>query len=110
MHCAVERQRDDTRDVISLLVSHGTPVDGIEFEDQAAMQLRGHLKRGTALHLACQLDNMAAASALVEHGANPLSTRRHYGEEELTTPLDIAKARANNEMVEMLDSALGRLL
>jgi len=107
LHCAVDRKHPDTSLVIDLLVHCGAWVESIEFEDPRAAQLRGHLKRGTPLHRACHDGNLEAASALLAHGASPISTRRHYMREDSITPLDLARERGDWRMLSLILSAMG---
>ncbi|KAK5162831.1 uncharacterized protein LTR77_011157 [Saxophila tyrrhenica] len=109
LHCAVERRAgQDTAEIIELLISRGAPVDGFEFEQPSAQQLRWGFSRGTALHKACYLGNSEATSALLEHGADPYCNRRYYDEEEQCTPLDVARANGNEAIMAMLQRNLAR--
>lgn len=71
-----------------------------------AQQLRWSFSLGTALHKACYLGNTKAASALLEHGADPSCNSRCCGEEEKRTPLDVAKDNGNEAIIAMLHQKL----
>jgi len=110
LHCAVERQQQsgDVGEVIALLISHGASIEQIQFSDPRAYRLRGHLTRGTPLHLACRRGNLAAAEILLRYGASPFSTGCRYAQEDSTTPMEIAKGKGDDAMVALLESASGQ--
>ncbi|KAK5673912.1 hypothetical protein LTS10_013313 [Elasticomyces elasticus] len=105
LHYAVERETDAFQ-VVQLLLSHKAPVNTTQFADPSARQLRHFLTRGTPLHKACLLSKYEVAELLLEHGADPNSTRMHDSKIEFTTPLGIAKQMGDKRMITLLETVV----
>lgn len=64
----------------------------LSLRDEVARVLRYGFKLGTALHTACDEQNLPAADALLEHGADPYRLMKQCGNLILPTPLQLASS------------------
>ena len=82
------------REIIVLLLRSGAAVDVVTAED-----------RSTPLHVAAQWGRAAAATSLLEGGANPLALNK-----QKQTPLEVAKEHSHLALVEVLERWGSRVL
>ena len=111
MHCAVWRKPLDL-ELVKFLIEQSAPCDNIAFQDDKSIKLRGIFLMGTPLHEVCKGnvfpsirgDELVLAKFLLEHHANPNKRQLRHGLEAGQTPLELAKARGDSQLVWMLQS------
>ncbi|KAF2209130.1 hypothetical protein CERZMDRAFT_87109 [Cercospora zeae-maydis SCOH1-5] len=102
LHSAAQREpSSDTEELIDILVRAGTPVDTYEFDNEVARVLRYGFKLGTALHTACDEQNLLAADALLKHGADPYRLMKQC--ENLVPPTPFQLATRTPRMRDVLE-------
>ena len=92
LHCAVQREEsEDTIELIDKLVlGKGAQVDAYEFDNDIAYQMRYGYRLGTALHVACEMENIVAVKALLRYGARVDQLMKQCDELVQPTPLELA--------------------
>jgi len=92
LHCAVQREESaDTVEIIDRLVSEGiAQLGAYEFDNDTARRLRYGFALPTALHVACDEDNISAAEALLRHGADIHQLKKQFDRFVSPTPLELA--------------------
>ncbi|KAF2766891.1 hypothetical protein EJ03DRAFT_165595 [Teratosphaeria nubilosa] len=89
MHSAVRRQ-PSSLELILRLAEKGAPYDDTLWEDPKSFRFRGHLKRGTPLHKACDDRNVEVARVLLDMGAKADRPKRIGTTKVSSTPREIA--------------------
>lgn len=92
LHCSVQREESaDTVKLIDRLISEEkAQVGAYEFDNDTASKLRYGFPLRTALHIACEVENISAAEALLRHGANIHQLKKQCNRFVSPTPLQLA--------------------
>jgi len=95
LHCAVQREEsEDTVELIDKLVlEKRAQVNAYDFDNDIAYQMRYGYPLSTALHVACEMENILAVKALLRHGARADQLTKQCEDLVPPTPLELANGK-----------------
>lgn len=103
LHCVSLREpSEDAYELIAMLVGRGTPVDAYQWDNERAKTLRYGFLQATALHIACEANNLPAAAALLQSGADPRRLKKKG--ERLVPPSSFDMTEPHSAMRRLLES------
>lgn len=99
LHCVAQREPStDIPSLVDVLVTENhAQIDAYEFDNEVARQRTYGFPLGTALHVACENENIPAIQALLHHGANPHQLQKQCDRLVEPTPLQMVCGNADLE-------------
>lgn len=103
LHCAAERaDQSEGAQIVEPLILQGADVNAYRHNNPVARRLRGLSKLLTPLHVACGMQNIPVARALLRHGADPSRMALKIGQLVPPTALEKARQCENQELYNLL--------
>lgn len=102
-------QREDSNEAantIRLLHQYDKPIDAILWQDAKSYRLRAQFLRGTPLYYACIEENVPAALALLDLGADPDKPCMRFSHRVGPTPREMAIEKGGAIAARMIEVAL----
>jgi ankyrin repeat protein len=106
LHCSVQREESaDTAELIDkLILEKKAQVGAYEYDNDIAGQWMRDFSLRTALHIACETENITAAKALLRHGADAHQIKKQCDGFVPPTPLQLATDKPDLQALLLLET------